>query len=296
MDRAPGLYIGLVGAGPLARAIGARLAATGMCVKCWNRTSSRLAPLADAGASVAATLAELAAHARTLLVCVSDADAVRAIFLSPSQAPCPAAGCTIVNLGTIGDAESLALEQAFERAGAAYTDMPVSGGVEGALAGRLTAYIGAAPASDPAFDAMLVRLVHSRVCLNNNRKAQAMKVLNNLCEAVNLWGAAEAVTLGERYGFTLAELDSGLRSGRGNSDYLGVLLGRLAASGDAVAVSLATRFKDIALARDLAARLAAAAPLLDTVGGLYGATIAAYGAERDQVACHALLKSATIAR
>lgn len=282
--------ISLIGGGPLALAIGTRLCRSGMNLGCWNRTPAKLASLQRLGGNVAVTKAELFPHSRLLLICVSDASAVREIFLTPSIPEPAAPALRIVNLSTIGDQASGALERELSAAGFAYTDMPVSGGVEGALAGKLAAYVGRAPLGDPLFSQVLNHLVSAPVYLADNQMAQAMKVLNNLCEAINLWGAAEAVAIGQRFGFSIPELQRGLTCGRGDSAYLKLLLGRLAKPDEQVAVSLSTRQKDLHLALDLAARLEADAPVLATVSHLFGQVSHACGANRDQISCHRWLQ------
>jgi len=280
------MKIGLVGAGPLCVAIGKRLVERGIEVVCWNRTPARLKPLFEAGAAIARDLDELIQDTVMTMACVSDAAAIRAIFLSGQIDWGRRPDARIINLGTVGDADSAQLEEAFAALSITYTDMPVSGGVEAALAGTLAAYVGRRPSCSVEFDMLVSILASDTVRFDNNQMAQAMKVLNNLCEAVNLWGAAEAVVVGARFGFSVPVMAEGLVAGRGDSDYLRVLFRRLLIPSNDVAVSLATRLKDLDLALDMARRMHVDVHVAELTRRLFARTGEQFGVAADQVECY----------
>ena len=58
------MHVGVAGLGQMGAAIAQRLIEVGHTVTVWNRTADKAKPLADAGATVAATPAELASAAR----------------------------------------------------------------------------------------------------------------------------------------------------------------------------------------------------------------------------------------
>src|SRR6516164_11552983 len=74
------MQVGVAGLGRMGAAIAARLIETGNTVTVWNRSADKCAPLAAAGASVAANPAALAGAADTILTIVTDAAAVDAIY------------------------------------------------------------------------------------------------------------------------------------------------------------------------------------------------------------------------
>ena len=76
----PGGGVLLVGTGTMGTALAKAILAAGRPVTVWNRTASRAAPLAHAGATVAASLPRGVQEAGTVLVCVSNQAAARRLL------------------------------------------------------------------------------------------------------------------------------------------------------------------------------------------------------------------------
>lgn len=90
----------ILGTGIMGRALAERLLGQGVDVTVWNRTAERARPLAELGATVAATPAEAVAGADVVLVTLFDADAVVSVIgEAASSAP---AGAVWVQMSTIG--------------------------------------------------------------------------------------------------------------------------------------------------------------------------------------------------
>lgn len=90
----------VLGTGSMGTALAERLLGQGLAVTVWNRTAERAAPLAEVGATVAASLAEAVADAGTVLVTLADADAVVEV-LAEAAGPAPD-DATWVQMSTIG--------------------------------------------------------------------------------------------------------------------------------------------------------------------------------------------------
>ena len=76
--------VGIAGVGKMGAAIALRLMEVGHKVTVWNRSADKTKPLADAGASVAATPAELAAKSEAIITILTDAPAIDAVYSGPS--------------------------------------------------------------------------------------------------------------------------------------------------------------------------------------------------------------------
>src|SRR5260370_14376600 len=74
------LKIGIAGTGRMGSAVAGRLLSVGHGVTVWNRTRGRTEALALAGASVAATPAELATRAEVVITFLTDAAAIDATY------------------------------------------------------------------------------------------------------------------------------------------------------------------------------------------------------------------------
>lgn len=279
------MRIGLVGIGTLGTAIGLRLCECGIELAVWNRSSYKTHDLSRQGATIAGSVLELLQGCRLVIVCLSDVQAFESAFAGSLESK--VGGQTIlINTSTIGTLASCKLERMVRDAGLEYWDMPVSGGPQGARAGTLTAYIAERAVQNPQIGPLLHCLATRIVACRDNEAAQTMKVLNNLCEAVNLWGAAEAVALGRRVGFSDHELREGLPAGRGDSRYLRVLLDSLDANSEQVDVALSIRCKDLVLAAELGKEHDLVGfPLSEIVTSLFLRTAASFGSGADQCRC-----------
>src|SRR5438270_13998144 len=77
------MQIGVAGLGVMGAAVAARLMEVGHEVTVWNRTSAKTKPLADAGARVAATSADLASAVEATITMLTDAAAIDAVYNEP---------------------------------------------------------------------------------------------------------------------------------------------------------------------------------------------------------------------
>jgi 3-hydroxyisobutyrate dehydrogenase len=67
------MRVGVAGLGKMGAAIAVRLMESGHDVCVWNRSADKAKPLADAGAKVAASPADLAAQADAIVTILTDA-------------------------------------------------------------------------------------------------------------------------------------------------------------------------------------------------------------------------------
>ena len=74
------MNIGIAGLGRMGSAIGARLIEAGHKLTVWNRSPEKAKALAQAGARVAATPAELAGEADIVITILTDAAAIDAVY------------------------------------------------------------------------------------------------------------------------------------------------------------------------------------------------------------------------
>jgi 3-hydroxyisobutyrate dehydrogenase len=265
-------------------AIVERMLDAAISVRIWNRSPHRLHPLAQKGAIISGDIAELIANSGIILVCLSDGASVREVFdrvyCSGEESP-----RLLINLGTVGPRASCELSGFLTARGFQYLDLPVSGGPEGARAGSLTAYLGDAEHAAEDVRALIGTFSSRVVECSLNAQAQRMKVLNNLCEAVNLWGAAEAYALGRAVGFSDDALREGLPAGRGDSRYLRVLLDYVKSPPETADVSLSIRCKDLDLAAELVPEECRQPVLLSQIRRLFARASAEVGALEDQCRC-----------
>jgi len=139
------MRIGVAGVGRMGGAIAARLMEVGHEVTVWNRSPGKVKPLAEAGAKVAATPAELAAQAEAVVTILTNSDAMTAVYGGPQGLlAAEAKGKLFIEMSTVRPHEEAALADAVRAKGGLFVECPVGGTVGPARQGKLLGVAGAA--------------------------------------------------------------------------------------------------------------------------------------------------------
>ncbi|WP_308796665.1 NAD(P)-dependent oxidoreductase [Agromyces silvae] len=192
---------GFIGLGLMGSAIAARLL-TRHPLTVWNRTPAASVPLAEAGAVVAGSAAEVFATSRTVFVMVSDERALDDLLGTVGR---HLADTTLVQMSTVPPGYSESLARRVAEAGGRYVEAPVSGSRQPALDGRL---IGMLAGDDDVVDEVAPLL--EPVCATVVRcgappQAMRMKLAVNTFLITVVTGLAESFHFAETHG-----LDAGL--------------------------------------------------------------------------------------
>jgi len=162
-----------------------------------------MVPFADAGATVAAGLAEIAA-ADLISVTVLDDAQVREVVsaLTPHAAP----GTVIAIHSTIADTTAAELAADLEPRGIHVIDAPVSGGAGAAQKGELATMVGASrevyQRIKPVFKQWASLVIHA----GEPGAGTRMKLARNMLTFTGFAAACEAMTLAEQSGLDLQAL------------------------------------------------------------------------------------------
>jgi 3-hydroxyisobutyrate dehydrogenase-like beta-hydroxyacid dehydrogenase len=120
--------IAYLGLGIMGRGMAANLARKGHEVTVWNRSPERAAPLADAGAQVAGSVAEAVQGAEVIMYCLSDDQAVAdLVFGAGDLINAVQPGQIVVDMTTVHPDTSRTEAAAFAGKGAEFLDAPVFG-------------------------------------------------------------------------------------------------------------------------------------------------------------------------
>ncbi len=160
------MHIGIAGVGNMGSSIGARLMEVGHKLTVWNRTAEKTRPLAEAGAAVAKTPAELTSSVEVVISLLIDAAASDAVYHGPQGLLAGATqGKLFIEMATVTPEAQIALAEAVRATGAAYVECPVSGSLIPARAGKLLGLMGAEPAdaarARPLLEQMCRRVMHA---------------------------------------------------------------------------------------------------------------------------------------
>ena len=210
--------IGWLGTGRMGFELALRLLNAGHELHVWNRTRSKAAPLAELGATIVDTPAELA-HCDVVFTIVSN-DSVFEQVLLGEEGLLRAEGVSpdvIVDSSTISVEASERVAEAAGDRGAALLSAPVSGNPAVVQSGRLAVVVsGPRPAYDRA--APLLDVFGSSVTyVGEGHTARLVKICHNLVLGVVTQVLAETTVLAEQAGIARA-------------DYLAFLNGSVAGS------------------------------------------------------------------
>jgi 3-hydroxyisobutyrate dehydrogenase len=158
------MKLGVAGIGKMGAAVAARLIEVGHEVAVWNRTPEKAK--AVAGASVAASPAELAQKSDSVLSILSDAAALDTVYNGRSGLlDGNVAGKLFIDMSTVLPATETALARAVRAKGAAFVECPVGGSTGPARQGKLIGLMGAEPAdaarARPLLEQLCRRLEHA---------------------------------------------------------------------------------------------------------------------------------------
>src|SRR6266508_2635835 len=136
---APRETIVLLGTGMMGAAMGRNLLRAGFPVRAWNRTSAKVAPLAEEGALAAASPAEAVSGAGIVLTMLADGEAIEATMAGPSGALAALGdGAVWVQSSTVGVDDTERLAAMAGQRGIQFVDAPVLGTRQPAEKGELT--------------------------------------------------------------------------------------------------------------------------------------------------------------
>jgi 3-hydroxyisobutyrate dehydrogenase len=186
------MQVAVLGTGLLGRPVAERLHATGHSVTVYNRTPYKTDRLKEFGLTVAASAREAVKSADCVLLLLADAAAIRAVLFSESRPSL--AGRTIVQMGTIGPSESVALHNGITAAGGDYCEAPVLGSVAEAQAGSLLLMFGGTRDQLSRWSAVLCSLSRKPSYVGSVGKAAALKLALNQLIAAEI--AAFSLSLG----------------------------------------------------------------------------------------------------
>lgn len=258
--------VAVLGTGIMGAGMVRSLLRDGVPVRVWNRTRSKAEPLADDGATVAATPEEAVASADVVLTMLADGRAVREAI--SAAAPGLHDGQAWVQASTIGPAATTELAGEAKRLGVAFVDAPVLGTKQPAEQGKLLV-LAAGPESvreqvQPVLDAIGQRTMW----LDSNGEAATASrlklVLNSWVLAVTT-GVAESLSLAEGLGLEPKLLVEAVSGGSLDMPYLHAKSGVILAGDYAPSFTLTMASKDADLITEAARSAGLRLPMADAV-------------------------------
>ncbi|HEX5211498.1 MAG TPA: NAD(P)-dependent oxidoreductase [Pseudolabrys sp.] len=154
------MHIGVAGLGAMGGNVALRLMEVGHQVTVWNRTADKTKPIAQAGAKVAATPADVAAASEAVITLLTDGAAIDAVYNGPKGLLSgEVKGKLFIEMSTVAPKVETDLAPKVRAKGAAMVECPVGGSTAPARKGQLLGLMGAEPA-----DAARARPILEQLC------------------------------------------------------------------------------------------------------------------------------------
>jgi 3-hydroxyisobutyrate dehydrogenase len=200
------MRLGWIGVGRMGKPLVTRLLEAGLDVAVYNRTRSKCEPLAELGASIVDSAADLADRDIVFTMVAGDAD-VEAVVAGPHGvlSRAEAVPRVIVDSSTISPEVAAEIRDVAQRRGSAMLAAPVSGNPKVVASGRLTivasgpheAWLNARP--------YLELLARSVTYCGDGETARLVKICHNLMLGVVAQCMAEVTVLAEKGGVSRAD-------------------------------------------------------------------------------------------
>jgi 3-hydroxyisobutyrate dehydrogenase len=276
--------VGFIGLGNMGGPMAEHLLDAGHDLTVYDLDPDARAALAEVGADIGETPADVAAASEVTILSLPTPDVVREVVTGEDGViEGITEGATLVDTTTSTPGTTADIAAALEEKGVTVLGAPVSGGTSGAREGTLTTMVGGDRASYEActevFSAYAADIYHVGDAPGDGHVA---KLLNNYLSFLGMVGASEAVALGERAGLEAETL----------VDIFNRSTGRNAATEDKfpneiiperydLGFTLALMHKDIRLFSQFANESDAPVLLGDTVANLVGYARSELGDDAD---------------
>jgi len=209
------LRYGFVGLGNLGRHLAANLARGGFDVSVFDLDRGAAQIVLAAGATWAASVAEVAASCDCMITCLPSPKASAAVMdlALPAMRP----GSAWIEMSTNDFAEIQLLAARAEKLGIDTLTCPVTGGVHRAEAGEITVLVGGAQQVFERHRAALQAMGGKVIHLGGFEQAAVTKVVTNMLAFIHLIAVGEALMLCAKAGVDLGSAFEAIAASSGNS-------------------------------------------------------------------------------
>lgn len=254
--------LGFIGIGLMGRPMVLRLLGAGYNVNVWNRSPDKLVQVADAGAKVCASIAELVKASQVILLCLTDTAAVESVIYK-GIVENGSVNQLLIDLSSIHPDNTRQLASVLkDRCGMNWVDAPVSGGIVGAEQGSLTIMAGGSSENVSIACTILAPLYQQFTHMGELGCGQVTKVCNQMIVSCNVIVIAEMIALAQKAGVAAEKIPQALYGGFADSKPLQILGPEMAlADFEPLKWRVSTLLKDLNMALELSIKQGNAIPM-----------------------------------
>ena len=209
-----GDVVAVLGTGIMGSAMARNLVAAGLRTAVWDRSPAATAPLAAAGAVVAASAQDAIRDAGVVITMLPTAGTVTSV-MGADGLDAFARGAVWAQMGTIGVEETAGFDRLAKRRrpDVMFVDAPVSGSKGPAEAGELLILASGPAAAQAVVRAAFDAMGRKTLWLGPAGQGSRMKLVVNSYLSFLIEGVAEALELGSQLGIDSAALDEAIEGG-----------------------------------------------------------------------------------
>lgn len=287
--------IGFIGLGLMGMPMCRHLVRAGHTVVVYNRSPEKSNVLGSEGASVASSVADLAAQCDVIFTCVDTHAASESIYLGDKGVIAHARrGTILVEHSTITSALATRIAAHADAAGLRFLDAPVSGGPEGAVNGTLAIMVGGNADAFAHVHHLLGTYGATVRRLGSAGSGTRAKLVNQLLTFVHGAVAAEAIALASQGDLDLRPLAEILQNGFGQSRMFERTLARVQRGEYEAGAMLAHYDKDLRAVAALGEELGIALPVLAAAQRFVNAALETGHGAQDLAALRLLYPPSTV--
>ena len=192
--------LGFVGVGRMGGHMTSRLLDAGYELTVFDTNAEATKPIAERGASVVGSPAEVGSDAEIVLMCLPMPDIVRTVAIGERGVMHGSKVRTLIDLSTTGPTIAGIVAGEVGKRKITLVDAPVSGGVAGAKAGTLAVMVSCPKATYPQVEPILKTFGKLFYTGEKPGLAQIAKLGNNLLAAAAMVVSSEALAMGVKAG------------------------------------------------------------------------------------------------
>ena len=283
------MKIGYIGLGLMGKPCTLNLIKAGHSLYVWARRPEATKEVAEKGAVVCSSIAEVAAQVEVLFLNVTNSSDVEAVlFADNGVAKGGKKGLIVVDMSTISAIATRNMAKRLEAHGIELVDAPVSGGTIGAINGTLTIMVGASEATFERVKPLLLHMGKTVTRIGDTGAGQVAKSCNQIAITGTIMAVAEAIHFARAAGVDPAPIREALLGGFAGSKILEIHGNRMITDDYAPGFKTVLHAKDMGIVHDIAEELGLDMPVSETgLNMLKEAVKAGYG-ELDSSAMYKL--------
>jgi len=196
------MKIGIVGTGMLGEAVGLHLLDVGYEIIVYNRSNKKTENLKNKGATVVESPKEVAKNTDLVIIVVKDADAVNdVIFGDYGILAGNHEGMCIADMSTVNPNSTKEISKKVVAAGTDYLEIPVMGGPNVAIDGKLVLMASGEKEIFEKFNQVFDSIAEQSFYVGNTGTAHSIKLAMNLQISMLALSLSEGITLTKKAGF-----------------------------------------------------------------------------------------------